>query len=399
MKTILAPWGMWYNTNKFAFTFPDSWEVMAAHMKGGPDIGDAGIRRAMAEPIGAPRLRDFAKGRRDAAILIDDLTRPTPCYRTVPYILEELAAAGLGDDKVKIVCAVASHRAMIRPDFIKKIGVDLLDRLEVICHNAYDNLEFYGNSSQGIPIWVNREFARADLKIAAGMITPRGNFFGGGAKLLLPGACGRETIALNHTHVADNIFRQHIDEVAHIIGLSYIVNPLLNEEGEIMAMVTGDVSKAYDYGVEIGRDLYGTEIPEGMDIVVCNAWPKDTEATQMGMGRVPIMGTRRQVLKEGGTMVVASACPEGLGFHSVMGPGTRFREAGRTRSAQRPSERRPMRQLIFSPGINKYDAQALFPDAPFFKTWEEVRAELERLHGSTAKVCVFPCGAIQHARS
>ncbi|MBN1399490.1 MAG: DUF2088 domain-containing protein, partial [Anaerolineae bacterium] len=145
MKTISVPWGMWYDNTTYELSFPDGWDLTVAQMKGGPDIGDEGIRRALAEPIGAPTLREVAQGRRDAAILIDDLTRPTPSYRVLPYILEELAAAGLGDDKVRIICAIAAHRSMTRLDFVKKIGEDLVDRLEVINHNAQDNLEFYGH--------------------------------------------------------------------------------------------------------------------------------------------------------------------------------------------------------------------------------------------------------------
>ena len=396
MKTVPVPWAMWYSNEKFDLTFPDSWEVTVANMKGGPDIGDEGIRRAFAEPIGALPLREVAKGRRDAAILIDDLTRPTPSYRVLPYILEELAAAGLGDDKVRIVCALAAHRSMTRQDFVKKIGLDLVERLAVINHNACDNLEFYGNSSQGIPIWVNREFARSDVKIAAGMITPRGQFFGGGAKLLLPGACGRQTIYQNHAYCPDDIFREHIDEVGRMVGLEYIVNPLLNMDGGIMAMVTGDMVKAYWHGVSIGRELYRTDIPEGMDVVVCNAWPKDTEGTQSGMARVPLYGTRHKVLKENGTVVIASACSEGLGFHSVMMPGTWFRTRGRSGVGGRV-RRVQVREVVFSPNLNKYDVRAQYGEQTIFcKTWPEVLGVLEQAHGGSARACVFPCGAIQH---
>jgi nickel-dependent lactate racemase len=153
MQTVSVPWSMWYENTHFEMTFPDTFQVTVSHMKGGPDIGDAGIRKALAEPIGAPRLRDMARGRRDAAIVIDDLTRPTPTYRTLPYILEELAAGGLGDDKVRIVCGVAAHRAVTRPDLIKKNwyrsgGADR----GVVVHNAQDNLEYYWSLSQGIPI-------------------------------------------------------------------------------------------------------------------------------------------------------------------------------------------------------------------------------------------------------
>lgn len=397
MQTVSVPWSMWYDTRTFDLTFPDGWDLTVSRMKGGPDIGEEGIRRALEEPIGAPRLRDLARGRRDAAILVDDLTRPTPAYRILPCVLEELAAGGLGDDRVRIVCAVASHRPMIREDMIKKLGLDIVDRLEVVNHNAYDNLEFYGNSSQGIPIWVNRDFARSDVKIAAGMITPRGGMFGGGSKLLIPGACGRQTIFANHSYCPSEIFREHIEEVAGIIGLEYIVNPLLNGEGGVMAMVAGHPKEAFNRGVEIGKELYASPVPLGMDVIVCNAWPKDTEGTQSGMARVPLYAAGQRALRPGGTMVITAACPEGLGFHSVMGPGTLFKERGRARAAAGGVERPPMREIVFTPNMNKYNVRAQFgPDVIHYRTWAEVLADLERHHGPGTKACLFPYGAIQY---
>ena len=396
MKTVSVPWAMWYG-DSFEMTFPESWEVMVANMRGGPDIGDEGIRQAFARPIGTPPLRELARGRRDAAILIDDLTRPTPSYRIVPYILEELAAAGIGDGRVRIVCALASHRAMTRQDLIKKLGQDLVERLYVTNHNAHDNLEFYGLSSEGVPIWVNRDLARADVKIAAGMIMPRGPFFGGGAKLLLPGACGWHTIYADHAYCPAERFRQHAAQVARMVGLAFIANPLLNMEGGIMAMVTGDPEEAYWHGAEIGKTLYGTAIPEGMDVVICNAWPKDSEATQSGMSLVPVRATSHKLLKEGGTLAIATASPEGLGYHSLMGPGTLLRT--RAQAAPRSGGRAIQEvDILFSPNLNQHDVRALYgEDVQFCQAWPEVIALLERKHGPSARVCVFPCGAMQHA--
>jgi nickel-dependent lactate racemase len=403
MQTVTVPWSMWYG-DRFDMVFPDGWELSVAEMRGGPEIGEEGIRQAFERPIGAPRLRELARGRRDAAILVDDLTRPTPSYRILPHILEELAAAGLGEERVKIVCAVAAHRPMTRPDLIKKLGLDLVERMNVRNHNAQDNLEFYGHSSQGIPIWVNRDFARADVKIAAGMITPRGSFFGGGAKLLLPGACGRQTIFANHMFCEANVFRDHIEEVGRMIGLEYIANPLLNASGGVMAMVAGHPEQAYLHGVELGKSLYATELPEGMDIVIANAWPKDTEGTQINMAMVPVRATSRKVAKEDGSLVIAAGCPEGLGYHSVMGPGTLFRMRGNRSGTGGTVRQARWLDFIFSPGLNRYDVEAQFgqradigPQLEFCKTWDALIDALQRKHGSSAKVCVLPCGSIQYA--
>ncbi|MCY3669244.1 MAG: lactate racemase domain-containing protein, partial [Gemmatimonadetes bacterium] len=372
MQEIFVPWAAWYGKAPFKMEFPDHWEVAVHHMRGGPDIGDAGIRQGLQEAIGAPPLREFARGRSSAAILVDDLSRPTPAFRLLPYVLEELAAAGIGADDVKIICALAAHRPMTRDDLVKKVGLDIVDTMQVLNHNAYENLEFLGYSSRGIPIWVNRDMSSCEVRIALGMITPRGGMFGGGAKLLIPGACGQQTILLNHRHVHEN-FRAHLSEVAKMAGVTYIVNPLLNENLEISGLVAGDTDAAFERGCELGREQYATQVPDAFDIGVFNAFPKDTELCQAGLAMTPLSGTKKNPFNENSTTVMCSASPEGLGWHSVLGPGTALR------GKPRPPARRT---ILFSPGINKWDAASLFGEGVIFcKTWQAVLSELENYHG------------------
>jgi nickel-dependent lactate racemase len=190
MKTVDLPWGAWYGDGSpHTVQFPEGWTVDVCSMRGGQDIGDDGIRQRLGTPTGSPTVGHLAAESASAAILLDDLSRPTPAFRLLPYLLEELSEGGIADDQITMIAAVAAHRPMTRDDFIKKVGGDVVDRYRVVNHNAYENLEFLGNSSQGVPIFVNRDFMGCQLRIALGMITPRGGFFGGGAKLLIPGAC------------------------------------------------------------------------------------------------------------------------------------------------------------------------------------------------------------------
>ena len=388
MQEILAPWAAWYGKAPLRMEFPDHWDISVHNMRGGRDIGDSGIRKALAEAIGAPRLSEYARGKNSAAILVDDLSRPTPAFRLLPYILEELAAAGIGPDAVKIICALAAHRPMTREDLVKKVGLEMVEELHVINHNAYENVEFLGYSSRGVPIWVNRELTGCEVRIALGMITPRGGMFGGGAKLLIPGACGQQTIMLNHRHVHEN-FREHLSEVAKMAGLGYIVNPLLNQDLEIMALVAGDTDAAFERGCELGREMYATEIPDSFDIGIFNAFPKDTELCQAGLAMTPLSDTKKDPFNDNSTIVMCSASPEGLGWHSVLGPGTALRG-----KASKPARR----TILYSPGVNKWDVISLMGEGIIFcKTWPEVLAELEKHHGPGSSVAVFPAGALQRA--
>ncbi len=388
MKTVTIPWSAWYDTRTFDLTFPDSWDITVADMAGGHDIGDDGIREAFETPIGVPPLRELASGRKSAAILIDDLSRPTPSFRLIPYLLEELAAAGIAEDNVRVIAAVAAHRPLTRDDLLKKVGSDIVERLYVTNHNAYENLNFLGHSSRGVPIFVNREFMACEVRIALGMLTPRGGFFGGGSKLLLPGAAGHVTITANHRYVHDG-FREHLDEVARMAGLDFIVNPILNPELDVIGLVTGHPEAAYREGVEIAKRLYLTQSPGEIDVGVFNAFPKDTELTQAGMAMVPLSTTRKKIMKDDATAVIASACPEGLGWHSVLGPGTAL--------GGRPGTPRWGGGVIFSPGCNRWDCKARFGDAwDFCKTWPEVIDLLKRKQGDSCRAAVFPCASMQY---
>lgn len=402
MQTVSIPWAMWYPPDRFDLAFPDSWEITVSEMKGGPDIGDAGIRRALAQPIGAPPLRDLARGRRDAVILVDDISRPTPAYRLLPYILEELAIGGIDEESVIVIAATGTHRPFGRQEWVKKIGLELTERLDIRSHNPCENLEYLGLSSLHIPVWVNRDFVRADLTIGLGIIMPRGKSFGGGSKIVLPGVCGRETISANHNYCPSALFVGHTQEVGRIAGLDYIVNPLLNPDLGIMALVAGEPIQAFECGCALGCDLYGTTVPEGMDILVCNAWPKDNDAHQISLARVPLFGTRKQALKPGGTVVTVSASPEGAGYHLVMGPGTFFRtRAGRQVGAALTGgavKEVQARNILFCPGVNAAEVRLLYGDQYLFcKTWPQVLAALQERYGASARVGVFPYGALQNA--
>ena len=388
MQHLEIPWGAWYGEAQHELDFPDTWDVEVCAMRGGSDIGDGGIRQALAAPVEAPPLRELARGRDSVALLVDDLSRPTPAHRLLPYVLEELVAAGLTEDQVTVIGAVAAHRPMTREDFVKKIGLDAVDRLRVINHNAYENLDFIGYSSRGIPIFVNRDFMACQVRIAMGMITPRGGIFGGGAKLLIPGACGQQTILLNHRHVHDR-FREHLSEVARLAGLDYIINPILNPSLEIAGLVAGDVDAAFEQGCSLGRQVYATEIPDRLDVGVFNAFPKDTELCQAGLALVPLSGSSKTPLGPDSTVVISSACPEGQGWHSVLGPGTALRGK---------PQPRPQRTILYSPGVNRWDALALFGESTqHCRTWGEVLEILTRHHGDGSRVGVFPCGAMQMA--
>src|SRR5512142_1995854 len=62
-----------------------------------PRDGDAVLAAALYNSIGTPPLEQLAHGKREVAIIVDDLTRPTPVDHVLPLVLERLNAAGIED--------------------------------------------------------------------------------------------------------------------------------------------------------------------------------------------------------------------------------------------------------------------------------------------------------------
>ncbi|MEZ4334425.1 MAG: lactate racemase domain-containing protein [Myxococcota bacterium] len=390
--------GAWYDDRDLALAFPENWTVEACPPADGPDIGEAGIDRAFDAPIGGPRLRALARGRRSACIVIDDLSRPTPGDRLVPRVLAELNAAGIEDRDVLVLAGVANHRPMTRPDFEKKLGRAVLERCAVANHFSWDGCRAIGRTRFGSPVELNADFLDAEVKILVGSIIPHGAAgFSGGSKLVFPGVASLASAEAYHRGTCtrgryaeiETDARLEADEAARLAGVDFLVNSIPSSRLGIAGLVTGDVVAAHRAGCEIARRVYSSPTPAGADVCVLSVYPKDAEFLQYLTAFAPWQTAPEPLVREGGSVVVALDGSEGLGSHWLFGPGMRL-DGGRAPRVKR-------RELaFFAPGIDRGALQPAARDATrLFKTWEETLAWLVARHGARARVSVFPCGTIQ----
>lgn len=403
-ETIRIPWGAWFGDEQRELPFPADWEARLFPPRDAPELDEREFRRAFEDPRGTAPIRDLARGRQDAAIVVDDLSRPTPAARLLPLILEELAAGGIGPDRVRVIMGIAGHRPLMREDCIKKLGREMVDLLEVKNHHPYENLVYLGDSSFGTPIHLNADFVSAGLKLCVGSINPHGGpGFGGGAKLVLPGVAGIESLYHNHRgdnglrggldNVDDNQRRADMEEAARMGGLDAVVNVVVNSRRQIAGLFVGDVVGAHRAGVALARRVFATPVPEGWDVGIFNAYPKDNEFVQAAMAFNIWSSARTPIVHEKGTVVLCSASSEGPGFHSLHGPGMQLANRGNMRDRFAPRE-----LVIFSPNIHPKDlTPATRESATLCRTWEEVLSVLSARHGAGTRAAVFPCGAIQLA--
>ena len=291
--------GAWYGDKELVLNFPTDWEVEMLDPKDAPTLSDTQIEQAFAEPIGTPCISELAKSKKSAAIIVDDLSRPTPASRIIPYILRELTSAGVPKSEIRFVAGVGAHRPLTDEDIVKKVGTDIAAAYEVTNHNFMSgDLRAFGNLENGMPVYLNRVVADADFKICLGGIYPHSSVgFSGGAKLIVPGIAGFTTMFYFHTFPpgrgpaviegqSDEPDRRDSAELAAgVLGLDMIANVVLNSRREICGLFVGDFIKAHRKGAHFAMDTYGTVIPETTrketDLVVINCYPLDADAIQL----------------------------------------------------------------------------------------------------------------------
>lgn len=412
MKSVTIPWGCWRGNRALPLTFPTKWKIQTVRMADGPDVGQAEIRKAFANPIGQETIRKLAEGKKTAAIAVDDLTRPTQAYRFLPFIVDELHQGGIRDENIKIIMAIGCHRPMMKIDQEKKLGKKMASRYPVYNNHPYENYVDLGSTSRGTPVQINRFFMESDVKIGVGFITPHpAAGFGGGGKIVIPGLGSMQTIEKNHTPaflgkiggtgfagggLHGNELRLDMEEGARMAGLNIIVNSIGTSAGKTAGVFVGDLVKAHRAAVELARKTYLTDAPLEADIGIFNAFPEDTELVQaLKAINVWTGNINRRLVRKGGKVVVATASSEGLGFHSLADRGMRlYRKADHKQEVKEIFQGRKV--IVFAPPCSRADVLEKYDEsAVLCNTWAEVLEHLKD-GGRSQTVSIFPNGSLQH---
>jgi nickel-dependent lactate racemase len=293
-----------------------------------PPLADAeaAIAQALEHPIGSARLSELACGRRNACILVCDITRPVPNRLILPPLLRTLESQGIARRDILLLIATGLHRPNERAELVEMLGPEIASNYRIENHHGKVLAEhdYLGESPNGVPIHLDSRYVRADLKITTGLIEPHLMAgYSGGRKVICPGIAALETVKvwhgprfLEHPRADCGILDGnpvHTENtwIAQRAGCDFIVNVCLDEQRRITWVGAGDMIQAWEEGVRFVEQVVRVPVSEPAEVVVtsCAGYPLDTTLYQAVKGLTGAL----PIVKQGGTIIMAASLTEGLG--------------------------------------------------------------------------------------
>ena len=411
MKEEFIPWGNWYFNGMKKLSFPDDWNVELCGIEHRDALNERELIGKIDKPIGTKKLEEITKGRKSACIVIDDISRPTPGNEILPIILKKLLKSGMSADSITVLLALGAHRPMTLQDMEKKVGKYVLETVAVLNHNPFsdDLIEISAEEDQVIKI--NRVFMEADLKILVGCIVPHTLAgFSGGAKNIIPGIGGIETLESNHKLTfadlsksrgyktcagnPENPVRRNMEQIGGICGVDFIINVVFNDKMKVINAFAGHYIKAHREACQFAKQAYKTKLIPDADIVILNAYPKDTEYCQIGTAFSVFGQNKAKCFNEKSTLILATAATEGAGHHALFGPGGRLFTPHDDNTP--PEEIKHVKTYLFSTGVNSIQIRQFYNNncIPVFNNWNDIlKIIMDRY--KKAKVAIYPLATIQ----
>jgi lactate racemase len=285
------------------------------------------LRDALRAPVAGPPLRALIKQGQTVAVSLCDSTQPQPRHLMIPALLDELEGIVRLEDVVLLV-ATGTNRANTDAELRAMLGDDVVASVRVVNHNARDDdsLVWCGKHGKDVPVWLNREWVRADVRITTGFVEP--HFFAGfsgGPKLVAPGLAGLETVLTLHNAariahpkatwgvINGNPVHDDMRTIAADTGVDFAFDVILNREHQIIEAFAGDLLPMHRAACASAERLAMRPVPTLFDVVVTtnSGYPLDQNLYQAVKG----MSAAAKIVKPGGLIICVAECREGFPDH------------------------------------------------------------------------------------
>jgi len=281
------------------------------------------IERAIKEPIGTRRLSESVKPESKIVIIVDNVVDKSYVELMILSVLDELNVVGVKDECVTVIVGCDLCGVVGSDDFMRFFGEAVLKRVRVVGHDvmAGDLVYVGATKSFGTRVFLNRVFVEADVRILLGFVNVHSYAGYSGGRQGVFGVCGVETVRSNGVMMLNggavagvldgNPVHKDMTEVARLAGVNFIVNLVVNSQGEIVRAFAGDLEAAFLEAVKLVDEMCRVVVDRRADIVVVSAggYLVDGDLYQACSALDNVL----DVVKRGGVIVLVADCVRGYG--------------------------------------------------------------------------------------
>ncbi|MGD8627616.1 MAG: nickel-dependent lactate racemase, partial [bacterium] len=296
---------------------------------------DEAFSRSLEQPVRSRPLRDLARQAGRIVICIPDRSRPRVAREILPALLETLGRAGVGPERVGIFVSTGTHGEHSEAELRELVGDGIPGSVAISQNRSGESGRFrtLGTTSRGTPVRINKTVLEADLKIVIGTVAY--HYFagwGGGRKMLVPGAAHFETACANHRLsidaggqicpecksglLAGNPVNEDMAEAACLIDNVFMINTVLDGWGHVAGFVSGNLEESHAEAVSLARDLLEVRVGGRCDLAIASAGghPLDLNFIQAHKS----IDHAAESVRDGGVIVALAECPNGIGSTDLM---------------------------------------------------------------------------------
>jgi nickel-dependent lactate racemase len=293
------------------------------------------LARSLASPVGSAPLSEMAAGKKSVTIVVPDKTRPPVARDVLPFLLQELEAAGVRSSDINIFIACGIHARHTDDDIRPLVGDEVFETHRIFQNDGRSAGDFVslGTTSRGTPVEVNRVVADSDLVLPVGGLAF--HYFAGftGGRMIIPGAASVNTVENNHRltlteagemnpgcasgALAGNpVHEDMLECVGHIPGDIYLVSVISDGWGNVAGVVSGDIVESHEAGTRLVRQLFECRLEGPCDVAVAGAGghPLDVNLIQSHKSLEHAAAS----VRDGGVLIGVLACEEGIGSETFL---------------------------------------------------------------------------------
>ncbi len=372
------------------------------------------VVRALRSPISGPPLDRLVPASGPVVVVFPDITRPMPNRTVLPPLLAELEAAGAGPDRVELVCATGTHRQATGAEMADLVGADLVGGYRVRDHRADDGDHVRVGEVEGTPVLLDRHYVEAEMRILTGFVEP--HFFAGwsgGPKGACPGLAATATILEAHSPeriadagstwlaTEDNPVHRFVRAATDLCPPALSLDVTIDRRRRLTGVFAGPLPDGHRQACTFaaGHVVQGVEGRFDVVLTTNGGHPLDRNLYQAVKG----MAAAERVVRDGGVIVMAAACDDGVpegAFARILGasssPGELARPDGPSQDTwQAQVLGRVLRHAevwLYSDGLSD-DAVRSAWLGPVHDLAGSVRQALQR-RGPGARLCVLPQGPL-----